>query len=71
MKKVLFALVLVGGLFLMGGCAKDCECVGKYDGEEYYRSTVPLDEGEKCSDNNFYLKVGTFEVEVKCTPNLF
>lgn len=71
MKKVLLALVLVGGLLTLSSCSKECNCVGKYKGEIKYEQTVSLDEGEKCSDYNFYMKVVGVEIEVKCTPLLF
>ena len=71
MKKVLFVLVLVGGLFAMTGCSKECHCVGKLDGEVKYESTIQLDEGEKCSSNNFYYNILGTSIEVKCSPLLF
>ena len=71
MKKVLFALVLVGGIFALSSCSKECNCVGKYKGEIKYEKKIPIDDGEKCSDYNFYLDVVGIQVEVKCTPVLF
>ena len=71
MKKVLFGLVLIGGLFVMSSCSKECNCVGKYQGETKYESRFTLEDGEKCSDSNFYLNVVGVQIEVKCTPVLF
>lgn len=71
MKKVLFALVLAGGLFAMASCTKECDCVAKVNGEVVYESTVALDEGKKCSDYNSYISVLGVSAESKCTPVLF
>ena len=71
MKKVLIALVLIGGIFALSSCAKECSCVGKYKGEKKYEQTVTLEDGDKCSDYNFYMNVVGIEVEVRCSPVLF
>ena len=71
MKKILFALVLVGGIFALTGCAKECNCQAKWDGEVVYESTVQLDEGSKCSDYNGYVKILGTSIESKCTPIIF
>jgi len=71
MKKVLFALVLAGGLLMMSSCSKECNCVGKLDGEVKYESTVELEDGDKCSEYNFYYDILGTSIEVKCTPVLF
>ena len=55
----------------MSSCSKECNCVGKYQGETKYESKITLDDGEKCSDNNFYMSVLGVSVEVKCSPTLF
>ena len=71
MKKVLFALVLAGGLFAMSGCAKECNCVAKVNDEVVYESTIDLGEGKKCSDYNSRISVLGVSAESKCTPVLF
>ena len=71
MKKVLFALVLVGGIFALSACSKECDCAAKWNGEVVYEQTVELSDGEKCSDYNGYVKVLGISAELKCTPHLF
>lgn len=71
MKKVLFALVLVCGIFAFSSCGKDCTCVAKYNGEIVSEVHKSLKDGEKCSDYNSYIKFMGQEIEQKCTPNLF
>lgn len=71
MKKVLFALVLAGGILALSSCSKECDCVGKYKGEVKYEQTLKLDDGKKCSDYNFYMNLAGIQVEIKCTPSLF
>ena len=71
MKKVLFALILVGGIFALSSCAKECNCQAKYNGEVVYESTVGLADGKKCSDYNKFVSVLGVSVESKCTPILF
>ena len=71
MKKVLFALVLIGGVFAMSSCSKECKCSAKVNGEVVYESTVQLDDGERCSDYNTYISVLGVSAESKCTPVLF
>lgn len=71
MKKVLIAIVLVGGIFALSSCGKDCTCTAKWNGEVVSEVHKTLKEDEKCSDFNSYIKVAGQEVEQKCTPNLF
>lgn len=71
MKKVLFALVLVGGIFAMSSCGKDCTCTVKANGEVKSETHMTLKEGEKCSDYNGYVSLFGQSLEQKCTPNLF
>ena len=71
MKKVLFALVLVGGIFAMSSCSKECKCTVKYNGEIVSETTVELDDGEKCSEYNGYVSILGQSLEQKCTPQLF
>ena len=71
MKKVLFALILAGGIFTLSSCAKDCTCTAKFNGEVISETTVSLGEGEKCSDYDGYIKILAQSYEQKCTPNLF
>ena len=71
MKKILFAIVLAGGIFALSGCAKDCTCQAILNDEVVAESTVELDEGDKCSDYNTMITIFGTKVESKCTPNLF
>ena len=71
MKKVFFALVLIGGMLAMTGCAKECKCVGKLNGEVKYERVFDLQEGSKCSDANTYMDIAGIKIEIKCTPVLF
>lgn len=71
MKKVLFALVLIGGIFAFSSCSKECDCKAKWNGEVVYESNVTLKDGEKCSDYNSYVSVIGISAELKCTPVLF
>ena len=71
MKKVFLALVLVGDLFAMTGCAKECRCTGKLNGETVVENTVELSDGKSCSDYNSYTSVLGVSVDIKCTPVLF
>ena len=71
MKKVLFALVLAGGMFAMSSCAKDCTCTVKYNGEVVSETVVHLEDGEKCSEYNGYVNILGQSLEQKCSPNLF
>ena len=71
MKKVLFALILVGGMFALSSCSKECNCSAKWNGETVYESEVTLNDGEKCSDYNTYVSVLGISAELKCTPQLF
>lgn len=71
MKKVLFALILAGGLFALSACSKECDCVAKWNGEVVYEQNVTLNDGEKCSDYNNYISVVGVSAELKCTPVLF
>ena len=71
MKKVLIAIVLVGGIFALSSCGKDCTCTAKWNGDVVSEVHKTLNDGEQCSDYNSYIKVAGLEVEQKCTPNLF
>lgn len=71
MKKVLFALVLAGGIFALSSCAKECNCAAKWNGEVVYEKTLELQDGDKCSDYNTYVSVMGISAELKCTPHLF
>lgn len=73
MKKLLFALVLAGGIFTMSSCSKNCNCSAKYNGEVVFEETVKLDDDEKCSDFNKTINIPLIgvSVETKCTPQLF
>jgi hypothetical protein len=73
MKKVLFAVVLACGLIAFSSCSKECNCVGKYNGEVVYETSVSLEDGDKCSDYNKLVNIPLLGVnaEVKCTPVLF
>lgn len=71
MKKVLFALVLAGGIFALSSCAKECNCAAKWNGEVVYEQTLELQDGDKCSDYNTYVSVMGISAELKCTPHLF
>lgn len=71
MKKVFFALVLAAGLFTLSSCAKECDCVGKLNGEVVIENTVQLEDGKNCSNYNSYASVLGVSVEIKCTPILF
>jgi len=71
MKKVLFALILAGGIFALSSCSKECDCSAKWNGEVVYESTVELSDGEKCSDYNSYVNVLGVSAELKCSPVLF
>lgn len=71
MKKVLFALVLAGGIFAMSSCSKECDCSAKWQGEVVYESTVQLNDGERCSDYNKKISAAGYTAELKCTPLLF
>lgn len=71
MKKVLFALILVGGIFALSSCAKECDCKAKLNGEVVAESTVSLADGKSCSDYNKFLNILGTSVESKCTPVLF
>ena len=46
MKKVLFALVLVGGIFALSSCSKECKCTVKVNDKVVMENTLELDEGE-------------------------
>ena len=71
MKKVLFALVLIGGMFAMSSCSKECNCVAKVNGEVKYESSIELEDGDKCSDYNSYINILGTSAELKCSPKLF
>lgn len=71
MKKVLFALVLMGGIFALSSCGKDCTCVAKLDGEIKQETHITLKDGEKCSNYNNYFNYLGVQWETKCTPDLF
>jgi hypothetical protein len=71
MKKVLFALVLAGGIFALSSCTKECNCAAKWNGEVVYEQTLELQDGDKCSDYNTYVNVLGISAELKCTPHLF
>ena len=71
MKKVLFALILAGGIFAFSSCTKTCDCSGKWDGEVVYEQVVDREDGDKCSDYNTTISAFGHSVQVKCTPNLF
>ena len=71
MKKVLFALVLAGGLIALSSCSKECDCAAKWQGETVYETNISLGDGEKCSDYNKYVNVAGISAELKCTPVLF
>lgn len=71
MKKVLFALVLIGGVFAMSGCAKECRCTVKVNDKVVSEDTITLDDGERCSQFNNYKSLLGVSGEVRCTPVLF
>ena len=71
MKKVLFALVLIGGMFAMSSCAKECNCQAKFNGEVVAEKTVSLGEDSKCSDYNSFINIFGTSVESKCSPVIF
>lgn len=70
MKKVLFALVLVGGL-IATSCSKECVCSVKLNGEVITETTVQLEDGQKCSDSSVGGSLLGTSGEIKCTPKLF
>ena len=71
MKKVLFALVLIGGIFAMSSCSKECNCTVKLNGTVLAESSITLDQGEKCSDYSGKGSLLGVTGEVRCTPKLF
>ena len=71
MKKVLFALVLVGGILALSSCSKECKCAAKWQGETVYETTVQMSDGDKCTDFNKKINVAGVSAELKCTPVLF
>ena len=73
MKKVLFAVILVAGIFTLSSCAKKCDCTAKYNGEVVYETSLDLEEGDKCADYDKTISVPILGVtaELKCTPVLF
>ena len=73
MKKVLFAVILAGGIFALSSCAKECNCTAKYNGEVVYETTVSLEEGDKCADYDKLINIPIIGVsaELKCSPILF
>ena len=71
MKKVLFVLVLVGGIFALSGCAKECKCTVKVNDKVVSEDTIKLDDGEKCSDFNNYKSLFGVTGEVHCSPIFF
>lgn len=71
MKKVLFALVLVGGIFALSSCSKECKCTVKVNDKVVMENTLELDEGNKCSSYNSYTSLFGVSGEVHCSPVLF
>jgi len=71
MKKVLFALILAGGIFTMSSCVKECDCTVKVNDKVVSEDVIELEDGAKCSDYNNYKSLLGISGEVKCTPHLF
>ncbi|MBQ1672967.1 MAG: hypothetical protein II026_07980 [Bacteroidales bacterium] len=71
MKKVLFALILAGGIFAMSSCAKECDCTVKVNDQVISKDVMTLEDGESCSDYNNYKSLFGISGEVSCTPQLF
>ena len=70
MKKIVLVLIAAVSLCALSSCSRTCNC-RLYANDNVIDKTVPLDEGQKCSDFNTYTKIGNFESGLKCTPALF
>lgn len=71
MKKVLFTLVLIGGLFALSSCSKECTCTVKVNDKVIAENTIELNDGDKCSDFNSKGSLFGVSGQVRCTPQLF
>lgn len=70
MKKLVLALVAVLAVCALSSCSRTCNCKAYYN-DNVVNKTITLDEGQKCSDYNTYVKVGNVESGLKCSPQLF
>ena len=71
MKKVLFALVLIGGIFALSSCSKECNCKVTLNDTVLMENTIQLNDGEKCSDYSGRGSLFGVTGEIRCTPKLF
>ena len=71
MKKVLFALVVIGGIFALSSCSKECNCKVTLNDKVLLENTITLDDGEKCSDYTGKGSLLGITGAVRCTPKLF
>ena len=70
MKKIVLALVAVIAVCALSSCSRTCNCKAYYN-DNVVDKTINLDEGQKCSDFNTYVKIGGVESGLKCAPALF
>lgn len=71
MKKVLFALVLIGGLFAFSSCAKECNCKVTLNDTVLLENSIQLEDGEKCSDYSGKGSLLGVTGQIRCTPKFF
>lgn len=71
MKKVLFTCIVLGSMFAMTSCSKECVCTVTVNGEVITETTVQLEDGQKCTDSKVGGSLLGNSGEVKCAEKLF
>ena len=64
-------MVLIGGIFTLSGCVKECNCTVKVNDKVVLENTIELEDGEKCSEYNGRGSILGVSGEVRCTPQIF
>ncbi len=71
MKKLFCTLILLGGIFALSSCSKECDCTTMMNGEVISHDIMTLQDGQSCSDFSRGTSLYGLSSSVICTPQLF